>query len=61
MQQLIKKGHREIDEIDQGLGRAERIVNDTVDIGTQVGRAWGGRVSLGPQLGLRGGDTRSRR
>ena len=36
MVQLIKQGHREIDEIDDTLARAERIAHDTLDIGTQV-------------------------
>ncbi|GAX79492.1 hypothetical protein CEUSTIGMA_g6933.t1 [Chlamydomonas eustigma] len=36
MVQLIRQGHKEIDEIDQGLDRAERIAQDTLDIGTQA-------------------------
>ena len=38
MVQLMKQGHREIDEIDDTLARAERIAHDTLDIGTQVWR-----------------------
>ena len=40
MVQLVRQGHREIDEIDAGLDRAERVAHDTLDIGTQV---WGER------------------
>ena len=36
MVQLVKKGHREIDEIDQGLNRVEKIALDTIDVGTNV-------------------------
>ena len=36
MVQLMKQGHKEIDEIDAGLDRVERLAHDTLDIGTQV-------------------------
>ena len=36
MVQLIRQGHKEIDEIDDTLARAERIAHDTLDIGTKV-------------------------
>lgn len=39
MVRLIKKGHQEIDEIDSGLNRAERVALDTVDVGTQAASA----------------------
>ena len=45
MVQLVKLGHKEIDEIDAGLERAERIAHDTIDIGTNV-RRWGGAPRL---------------
>jgi SNARE protein len=36
MVQLMRQGNKEIDEIDHALGRAERIAQDTLEIGTQV-------------------------
>eukprot|EP00951_Prasinocladus_malaysianus_P003167 scaffold22536_cov18-Prasinocladus_malaysianus.AAC.1 len=37
--QLIEMGRRDIKEIDEGLDRARRVVEDTINVGAQVGVA----------------------
>lgn len=38
MQQLVTKGKKDIDETDKALARAERIVEDTKDVGKTVSK-----------------------
>jgi len=38
MQELMKDGRKNMHEIDSGLSRAEKLVEDTVEIGKNVSR-----------------------
>jgi hypothetical protein len=38
MQELMKEGRKGVQEIDGTLNRAEKVVEDTLQIGQQVGR-----------------------
>jgi hypothetical protein len=42
MQELVKDGKKAMVEQEQALGRAEKIVEDTLQIGQQVRAAGGG-------------------
>lgn len=58
-QQLIKKGRGEIEGINQTLGRTERIVQDTLQVGREVGEGVAG--SVGGWVGRGGRGSREGR